>query len=60
MHLLSHHRKEGEQDPVDVPYSNGEKYSLYFHCDKCEKKYSDRYVLNRHIKVSLKIFDSIH
>ena len=54
---MSHLRKQGEQDPVDVPYSK-EKYNLYYHCDKCEKKYITKYMLKKHIQVSPNIFRS--
>ena len=56
-HVMSHLRKQGEQDPVDVPYSK-EKYNLYYHCDKCEKKYITKYMLKKHIQVSPNIFRS--
>ena len=54
-HLMGHLRKQGEQEPVDVPYSNGEKYNLYHHCDKCDKKFSHKYILKKHVQVSFKM-----
>ena len=55
IHLMMHLRKQGEQDSVVVPYSNGEKKNLYFYCDKCDKKYTERYALRKHVQVSFKL-----
>lgn len=49
-HLMMHLREQGEQDSVAVPYSNGEKKNLYFYCDKCNNKYTERYSLKKHVQ----------
>ena len=50
-HLMMHLRQKGEQEPVSVPYTK-EKQKLYFFCDKCDRKFIENYLLQKHIQVS--------
>ena len=53
-HLKMHLRQQGEQEPVTLPLPHSRvKKILYFFCDKCDKKFTEKYWLRKHIQVSL-------